>query len=296
MTAPRELAVYRFFVNCMTASARMYHTVKPQLSSAAACTVIDIVVVCPHNINQTLLSVCAPCTHVYMSCYCCACSTCFKKPQNHGPPDDWKAIIPSTGSLSIDYVSTHPPGTKPPSSTWGLPPLAPSAANSTAGNSSGGGSMPHNNRAASSTGSAAAGSRNGAAGAGGGGGGTSGKGVAAAAAGSSAAGGGAAATVSSALAPSTGSQPGASGQQAAAARASSSGAAGAARQSTTGVAGAGAQAAAEGAARCDAISAQQFEALLRDQVCVCVGGFLLCVSWSAYSKQCCVVYTALHCS
>jgi hypothetical protein len=74
----------------------------------------------------------------------CPRSTNLKKPQSHGPPDDWKASIPTRGSLSFDYVSTHPPGTKLQHTTWGLPPLASSTTGS------------RYSRAASMTGAAAA--------------------------------------------------------------------------------------------------------------------------------------------
>lgn len=49
------------------------------------------------------------------------CSSCRKQPAGHGPPLDWRAAIPTSGTLSLDYVSTHPPGLGAVIGTWGSP-------------------------------------------------------------------------------------------------------------------------------------------------------------------------------
>eukprot|EP00879_Flechtneria_rotunda_P023400 GHRR01024752.1.p1 GENE.GHRR01024752.1~~GHRR01024752.1.p1 ORF type:complete len:705 (+),score=359.40 GHRR01024752.1:417-2531(+) len=48
------------------------------------------------------------------------CSTCRKQPQGNGPPGDWRSLIPNTGTISLDYVSTFPPGATAATTAWGI--------------------------------------------------------------------------------------------------------------------------------------------------------------------------------
>lgn len=47
--------------------------------------------------------------------------SCFKQPQSHGPPPDWRSVIPTSGTVSLDYVSTQPPGAMAQTLIWGAP-------------------------------------------------------------------------------------------------------------------------------------------------------------------------------
>lgn len=69
-------------------------------------------------------------------------SSCLKQPQSHGPPAEWRGVIPTSGSLSLDYVSTHAPGAKQATTLWGLPRLSANGAAAAAGSGSTAGKAP----------------------------------------------------------------------------------------------------------------------------------------------------------
>jgi hypothetical protein len=75
--------------------------------------------------------------HMIACCLHSCCSSTRKQPQGHGPPSDWRAIIPNSGTLSLDYVSTHPPGCTTSTTVWGaLPQTAAAAGTAAAGSAS----------------------------------------------------------------------------------------------------------------------------------------------------------------